>query len=234
MVHIDPTLDPALLAAALDFDDGPLPILTPARVAVPARAEIVQASERSDDRRTLFLGIDPGLDGFAALIDAKGVPVEECHVPLIGDGEYDLPAMAELCRGWGLVTRLAFLEKQQAMGGFGEKCPTCKKPKNQQGATSTFTTGMGYGLWRMALAFAGIRAEHKRGQDWKKKMGIQPTSGLTGNERTREAKRLAIEKAQALFPGYDLRQNERGRVPHSGKCEAMLMAEYARRLQHGE
>lgn len=226
-MSIDPTLDPALLAAAIGFDDAPLPF------SVPPAAKSVPIPERSPaPERTCFVGIDPGLDGFLALIDSRGAPLEERHVPLVEE-EYDLPAMFEIVRGWAPRVRLGFLEKQQAMRLPGEVCPVCHKPKNQQGVTSTFTTGMGFGLWRMALTAAGIRYECKRSQDWKKPMGILPTSGLTGNERTKEAKRLAIEKAQALFPGYDLRQSERGRVPHSGKCEAMLMAEFARRLHGG-
>jgi hypothetical protein len=227
-------MDQKLLELAVDFaDTAPLP--RPA-LALPAQvpASSVQAPERSDDRRRLYLGIDPGLDGFAALIDEDGGPVEEVHVPLIGEDEYDLPAMAELARGWSKLVRFGFLEKQQAMRLPGPSCPVCKKPRNQQGVSSTFTTGFGFGLWCMALASAGIAHELKRSQDWKKAMGIQPTSGLEGNERTKEAKRLAVEKAQALFPGYDLRQSDRGRVPHAGKCEAMLMAEFARRTHRGE
>jgi hypothetical protein len=140
--------------------------------------------------------------------------------------------MHRLLVEWKPRITLAMLEEQQAFPGSGPPCPACHRPKGQ-GAASTFTTGMGYGLWLMALDVADVRYEEIRPVSWKKRMGIQPATGLEKNERTKEAKRLAVEKAGSLFPGYDLRENERCRVPHAGKCEAMLLAEYARRVHTG-
>jgi transcriptional regulator with XRE-family HTH domain len=189
----------------------------------------------SDAGKTLFLGIDPGLDGFCALVAPDGLPVEERKVPLLAEDEYDLPGMCELARGWSKVVSLAVLEHQQAFPGSGPPCPACKRPTGTQGVTSTFSTGRGFGLWEMALVAAGVRYELARPQKWKGAMGVLPPKGLkiSRNDRTKLAKKLAIEKTQALFPGYDLRENERCRVPHAGKCEAMLMAEFARRTDGG-
>jgi hypothetical protein len=127
--------------------------------------------------------------------------------------------MFEVLRTWAPFVKLAVIEAQQAFP--------------EQGLSSTFSTGFGYGLWKMALVASSIPFEVSQPKKWKKAMGILPTAGLKGNERTKEAKRLAVEKASAFFPKVDLRENERCRVPHAGKCEAMLMAEFARREHAG-
>lgn len=179
-----------------------------------------------------YLGIDPGINGFLAIVDASGRPVEAFPVPRVED-DYDLPGMFRVLADRRSRITLAILEEQQAFPGHGARCAACGKPRNQQGSVATFSTGKGFGLWLMALTASGIRYERHRPQKWKKLMGLQATKGLEGNERAKEAKRIAIAKAVALYPGYDLRENARCRVPHDGKCEALLMAEYARRVHNG-
>jgi hypothetical protein len=228
---------------ACDFDSTPAPLhsaLSPpgaphphAGVSVCYCNEPGFGSELPPARGTDYLGVDPGLDGFLALVGADGRALDTAHVPLLpNDGGYDRRGMHGLLIAWKPRITLAMLEEQQAFPGSGPPCPACHRPKGQ-GAASTFTTGMGYGLWLMALDVAGIRYEEIRPVSWKKRMGIQPATGLEKNERTKEAKRLAVEKASSLFPGYDLRENVRCRVPHAGKCEALLLAEHARRTHAG-
>lgn len=184
---------------------------------------------------SVYLGVDPGLDGFLAFLDRAGKLIAAEHVPLLpNDGGYDRVGMFELLVKWKPRIILAVIEEQQAFPGSGPPCPACKRPKGQ-GAVATFTTGMGYGLWLMALAAAGIPTEKPvRPASWKKAMGIMPATGLDKNARTKEAKRLAVERATGLHPGVDLRENERCRVPHAGKCEAMILAEYGRRVHGGD
>jgi hypothetical protein len=54
-------------------------------------------------------------------------------------------------------------------------------------------------------------------QKWKKEFSV------TADKNT------SIEVAKRLFPNSDFRRTERCKSPHDGKCEALLMAEYARR-----
>ena len=103
----------------------------------------------------LVVGIDPGKDGalVAIHLDGKIRAVEltrdEFTIP-IGKGsrrEYDAAAMGnclvELHALYGVA--LVVIEKQQAR--------PFRDPKTgrQQGATSLYSTGYGYGLWIMAL-----------------------------------------------------------------------------------
>ena len=53
--------------------------------------------------------------------------------------------------------------------------------------------------------------------------------------RTKEAKRLSVTKAQALFPGVDLRRepgNKRMKPDHN-KADAILLAVYGYRVRLG-
>lgn len=176
----------------------------------------------------LHAGIDPGLDGWWALIDPTGSILVDCgKLPTI-DGakkrEYDEVALRELFEGWRGRVTLVTLEKQQAM--------------KDQGVSSTFTTGLGYGLLRMGLVCAHLRRELVHAATWKAKMGcrIPSGSGITGSApRKKEAKRLSVAKVQGLYPDVDLRRepgNKRMKPDHN-KADAILLACYGYRKRLG-
>ena len=62
-----------------------------------------------------------------------------------------------------------------------------------------------------------IPYELARPQKWKKEFSC------TSDKNT------SIEVAQRMFPNADLRRTPKCKGPHDGICEALLMAEYARR-----
>ena len=62
-----------------------------------------------------------------------------------------------------------------------------------------------------------IPYETVRPQKWKKEFG------LTSD------KKQSIATAHRLFPGVDLRKNERCKKDHDGMAESVLLAEWARR-----
>lgn len=88
-----------------------------------------------------------------------------------------------------------------------------------QGVTSCFSFGQNFGFILGLLTAFRIPYELVRPLKWKKEFSC------TSDKNT------SITVAQRLFPDVDLRRTPQCRKPHDGICEALLMAEYARR-QH--
>ena len=80
-----------------------------------------------------------------------------------------------------------------------------------------FSFGENYGFIKGLLLSNRSPYQTVPPQVWKKEFSV------TSDKNT------SIEVAQRLFPGSDFRATERCKKPHDGKCEALLMAEYARR-----
>jgi hypothetical protein len=207
-----------------------------------------------------FVGLDPGLGGAVAAILTDGsvrlwrTPTRMVPGP---DGEdrrdYDERAMARLLFALPRV-ELVLIEKQQAYPD-APVCPRCScvpcrarkgRGRGGQGVVSAFTTGAGWGLWRMALTSAELPWEAVAPQAWKRAMGVLPPSPprrkkgerpppeptpaearARAEERRALAKRLAIERARALFPGVRL-VPPGGRVESPDLAEALLLAALAR------
>ena len=159
----------------------------------------------------IVVGIDPGKDGAVAcwsnvrtLPGHIVLPTVVC-TPTIAAGkggkvEYDPDQMRNLLCASG--ADLVVLEKQQAF------------PK--QGVTSTGATMYGFGLWHGIIV--GLMMSHVivRPQTWQA-VCLRDVQGS-------DTKTRSILAAQRLFPGVDLRVSERGRKPHHGKADALLMA----------
>ena len=90
-----------------------------------------------------------------------------------------------------------------------------------QGVTSCFSFGQNFGFILGLLRAFVIPFELVRPQKWKKEFSC------TSDKNT------SIEVAQRLFPDVDLRRTPKCSKPHDGIAEALLMAEYARRLRNG-
>ena len=152
-----------------------------------------------------IIGIDPGLAGAIAVLDAHGTlealadtPVLTLKVQRGTRTVYDAPGLVELLRPYAGLHSHVYIEEAQAMPG--------------QGSRSMFTTGYGYGLWiglvtTMQLPYTSVRP------------GIWKRSMTLGKDK--EASRL---RAMQLYPGADLRLKK-----HHGRAEALLLASYGLR-----
>jgi hypothetical protein len=153
---------------------------------------------------SVYVGIDPGLNGGLAVIYPDEVLVFPTPVTDGKKREYLEQEMSRLIPA--LNGTRAAIEYQQAM------------PK--QGVSSTFQTGMGYGLWRGILAALGISYVIVKPQEWRKVVGL--TAG--------EDKGASVALAQRLFPSIsDQLVGPRGGIK-DGMAEALLIAEFRRRL----
>lgn len=86
----------------------------------------------------------------------------------------------------------------------------------QQGVSSTFTFGEGKGIWEGILGAYDITTHMVSPQVWKKNLGL---------DKDKNTSRIrAVELFPTLAP-------ELSRVKDDGRAEAILMAEYGRRLR---
>jgi crossover junction endodeoxyribonuclease RuvC len=153
-----------------------------------------------------WLGIDPGLQGAVAILDAAGALVALHDVPTLTlptsrgtRHEYDLPGMAALLAPYTQDAHV-LIEEAQAMPG--------------QGVRSMFTIGLGFGAWLGILGALGLAHTRSRPATWKRRLG------LSGDK---EAARL---RAIQLFSGADLRRKK-----DHGRAEALLLAYWGWRLE---
>lgn len=151
-----------------------------------------------------YIGIDPGKSGGIAMIDGDKVYV----TPMVFDGKLiDFRKMAQwitertIFREYG---RLAAIEKVGAMPG--------------QGVVSMFSFGVSTGGMLGILAALEIPTIQVPPQRWKKYT-------LSDTDKSKEA---AITFCTMMYPKVNLLATERSKKPHSGICDALCIAHYAR------
>lgn|SRR5574344_222682 len=162
-------------------------------------------SEMND--KVIAIGIDPGKDGAMAVL----WPEHPCP-PLGDDTKCVYPfdkhvfcgVLSNIVSQRDLYHIACVLEHVGAMPG--------------QGSVSMFHFGENFGWIQGVLDSYLIPYELVRPQKWKKEFSC------TSDKNT------SIEVAQRLFPGIDLRRTPKCKGPHDGICEALLMAEYGRRV----
>lgn len=161
----------------------------------------------------IFIGIDPGLFGAIAAIDGNGniVLLEDTPIIAVKNGKscrntYLEPAMASILENAkSLKIQLVFLENVHSMP--------------QQGVSSTFKLGQGFGTWLGILAALRIPYERVEPAKWKREMGI-----ASGSD-----KGASIIRASQLFPAASL-----SRKKDDGRADALLLAEWGRRKLLGK
>ena len=145
-----------------------------------------------------YIGIDPGRTGAIAVLNASpGGELFVLDMPYLGD-EPDVRTIHGLISCY--CDAFVAIERQQAMP--------------QQGVTSTFTTGKGFGMLLAAIYIANAKVVVPRPTEWKKDMGIPPKSD----------KDYSRMLAKRLFPTAELQ-----RAKDHGRAEALLLAEWCRR-----
>jgi len=152
-----------------------------------------------------LIGIDPGLAGAIAVLDAHGTLEALADTPTLtlkvqrGTRQvYDVPGMAALLRPYGGQQCHVYIEESQPMPG--------------QGTRSMFTIGFGYGLWIGLLTTLALPYTPIRPGIWKRTLGLG---------KDKEAARV---RAMQLYPGADLRRKR-----DHGRAEALLLVSYGLR-----
>lgn len=167
----------------------------------------------------IFIGIDPGLHGAVGVLNdgpiMGGPPTPLCPVvydtpTMVVSGVkektvYNKAAMAFILEPWkDRSDVLVILENVHSM------------PK--QGVSSSFSFGEGKGIWEGIIAAYKLPLEMPSPQRWKKEI-------MADQGKEKSAARF---KAVQLFPSIAAQFS---RVKDDGRAEAILMAEYGRRLR---
>ena len=177
------------------------------------------------NKQIITAGIDPGKDGAVVALADGCLAIYRRIAPVANVGKkgkvkmvYDEPAMWEIVVGLAQMgCAFVALERQQAF------------PK--QGATSNFSTGDGYGLWRMALTASRVPFEVVHPKTWTKAL----FSGVPGDGKNRN-----LLAAGRLLPKVNLiadieagRATDRSKKDHDGIADAALLALWAYRQHVG-
>lgn len=157
--------------------------------------------------KRVSIGIDPGITGAIAAIDASSLAlIELVDTPTImsaGKRIYDVSEMAAVIRHMSLLgDALVVLEQAQPMPG--------------QGVTSTFSTGRSFGLWEGLLGALDVPFRTARPIVWTKRV----FAGVSG-----EGKARSIQFSLRMFPGIEL--TPAGcKAPRDGRADAACLAYY--------
>lgn len=156
-----------------------------------------------------YYGIDPGAAGAIAAIYPASNHAQVWPMPY-SSSAYDLDRLREL---------LSFDPENEQPFAIIEKVHAMPK----QGVTSVFSFGKGDGILLGMLGALKIPHIEVPPRTWQKVM-------LEGEDKT-DGKAASIRVARRLFPGVSLRASDRCRVDHDGMAEALLMADYGRRIR---
>lgn len=182
----------------------------------------------------LYIGIDPGLTGAVAVIDSDGRALVVHDTPSTvversgrKRSEYLVREMAALLDQAVFIGPsakpliLVVLEHQQAFPGRRhEKCRTCGSTGPGQGSVSSFLTGRGFGIWEGIIGALKFPVDEPTPAHWKPAVGIP-------NKSDKEASRV---RALKMFPEMG---EQLSRKKDHGRAEALLLAEFGRRITEG-
>lgn len=160
-------------------------------------------------KRVNFLGIDPGKEGALVLLSPEGTILGKQLMPLGSDGTLDKTEIMDLFLEWCTWDEFhVFLERVIPFA------------LNAKGALN-FGRQLGmleFIFWKYGYASTFVEAAK-----WSKEIH----QGIDSNLKPKAKSLIAAER---LFPGQDLRATEKSKKPHEGIVDALLIAEYGRRM----
>jgi crossover junction endodeoxyribonuclease RuvC len=159
----------------------------------------------------IVVGIDPGLTGAVGILYSNGPVVWDMHTIRVGKRHHvDAHGLAEELRCIAdAADARVFVEAQSTRPGLA--------------AQSVLRTGEGYGIVLGVLAALGLSCQLVLPQSWRPAMcGPRRNDG--------HDKDTSRQVAMRLFPAL---AGELHRVKDHGRAEALLIAEYGRRMMGG-
>lgn len=158
-----------------------------------------------------FLGVDPGLSGAVALLDPDGACIWCRDTPTA----LRLDSAKRERRDYALADMRTLLVEAAADGLLA--CLESVHAFPEQGVSSTFALGRGFGIWLGLLAGVQVPFICVNPVRWKSHYGL-----------LRAGKQASRLQAQQRWPNIDLHLKK-----HDGRSDAMHLADYARRVNLG-
>lgn len=154
-----------------------------------------------------YLGVDPGLTGAIILLS----PTREIILKAI------MPS-----RDKDLIPA-EFIDLLTEAKNFGPlHCYLERIISYGMNPSSAFTFGRCFGTTETLIAQMQIPCTYVEAKKWTRLMH----EGIDARFKPKEKSLIAFER---LFPGVDLRANNKCKKPHDGLIDALLIAEFARR-----
>lgn len=175
------------------------------------------AGKEQEERKKLYIGIDPGLTGAVALIDESG----KCL--LLSDCPTEKKSEKKAASPKGIASLIADI-KRKYKGGFHallEEPVAMPNSGRSMGVTSMLSYGRGVGIWEGALAMAGVKFDRVYPNIWKREL-------FNGNKGD---KSNSIELARRLFPSA---RRKLSKIKYHGRAEALLIAYFLSAIFRGE
>ena len=151
----------------------------------------------------IYIGIDPGEKGAIGLIDENS---EFCN--RVEDCPSTLNEIWKIVNNLSIYKNYVYIEKVN--------------PYYKSSAKSAFTFGMNFAAWQMAFTAAYIPYEFVTPRKWQKEV-------YDSAKKLDNPKQQSYELASRLFPSLEFK-TPRGRIL-DGRSDAMLIAEYCRRMK---
>lgn len=162
----------------------------------------------------MYIGIDPGITGAICALTTEGKVIGVWDTPIL-TVKKNKGTRHDLNR-----TEMASIVRNilHSRDEFGEPFACIERVNSMpgQGVASSFTFGMGYGIWLGILATLHVPTDLVHPVRWKKAM-------LDGMGKDKDASRI---RALELFGG----QVDLSLKKHHGRGDALLLAEYRRRI----
>lgn len=151
--------------------------------------------------KKIYIGIDPGMSGAVAILSNDNLWQHLYDF----DNQESLHRLQQLSNFdiYDPITILAAIEKVHSM------------PK--QGVSSSFKFGTNFGIWQGQLQALKIPYIFVTPQKWQKVVFDSMTKG--------DRKEMSLDLARRLFPWAELHLKK-----HHGRAEALLIAEWLRRM----
>jgi hypothetical protein len=175
----------------------------------------------------IYIGIDPGQVGGMTFIDGETGEIFSCVMPLKKDKSIDGDRAASIImenisdpHSIGFKDSIIYIEDVHAIFGTS--------------AESTFNFGFNTGFIHGVVEALGLEVKLVQPKDWQKVLwegfAVIKKPSKSGKTMVNDTKATSIMVAQTLFPNVDLRKSSRARMPHDGKADSLLIAEYGRRI----
>lgn len=162
------------------------------------------------------IGIDPGNEGALAFLDEESVILEP--MPLRPDGKPDLVELSRLLAHYAPQATRVYLE-----------VPGIRPRQSPQTTAPQWRT---FGRIEGVLAVLRAPVFLIRPEVWSKEYSHGVTE-KDKHKRYQAIKKARREIAAKLYPGIDLRKNDKSAVPHGGIVDALLLADYGMRQLRG-
>lgn len=154
-----------------------------------------------------YIGLDPGSDGFLCAMTEGRFD----FISFKDEKPHKIADYLRLVKESGEVT--ACMEDVHSVFGSSAK--------------SNFNFGVNVGTITGLLIALRIPYVKVPPKDWQKEIWVN--GDKVKSDGKTDTKKTSMNAARRLFPDIDLRKNLRCSVPHDGKCDSLLICEYARR-----